>query len=80
MAESTTRFLLFRLLLRAPSAMPSTARLFDSVPPEVMTTSPGRKPQPMAQARSRLAPSSTRAASRPSVWSELGLAMPKGSS
>ena len=78
MAERMTLFLLFELLRRAPSAMPSTARLLDSVPPDVITTSPGRNPQPMEVAIVLLATSSSRAASRPSEWSELGLASEPG--
>ena len=52
-AERTTRLRLLALLRRAPSAMPSTARLFDSVPPLVRMTSLGLKPQPMQRASMR---------------------------
>ena len=60
---------------RAPSASPRTARLFDSVPPEVKMTSEGLKRPPSA-ARD-VGPRARRGRARrarPSVWSELGLA------
>ena len=52
MADTMTLVLL-RSRSRAPSAMPYSARLLDSVPPEVNTTSPGLKPPPTQRAMSR---------------------------
>ena len=54
--------------------MPYSARLFDSVPPEVNTTSAGLKPPPTQRAMSRRHCSSLAYAMRPSVWREFGFA------
>ena len=50
---------------------PLSARLSDSVPPEVKTTSPGR--QPSAPATVSRDSSTTRRAARPDACSEFGL-------
>ena len=59
---------------RTASASPKSARLSLSVPPEVKRISDGRTRGPRRRAMSLRADSSARAASRPGVCSELGLA------
>ncbi len=56
---------------RRAQSRPLSARLSDSVPPEVNTTSPGR--QPSARAMVSRDSSTTRRAARPDACSEDGL-------
>ena len=56
-----------------PHSVPQSAQLFDSVPPEVKTTS--RVSAPMRSATARRASSTTARASWPKRWTEL--AFPK---
>ena len=72
--EETITFLLRELRARAASARPRSARLLDSVPPEVNTTSDGLNPPPSARTMSRRASSRALAAARPRECSELGFA------